>query len=323
MTRGVPRHNFRSYSWFPRAVCFMLCWFHFACLIDFRFKELNHVMPSAKKRSKPVGGPTQPSAGTAAAGGGSKKTKPPPEPTIWDSRPGLFHALTAIPPAATLLYVITPDAFMVWLVVWNVLRTMLKSHGHAARTLGGHALTIYASYRSLDAKGWDETQHLAASVGTGLLMGVAFKNLMSAGLWLTSGFPERPMSSSSSGVVDGVDETRPAIVVPLQQANAGKGAPANVYGQKMFVVKVQLPLNKETDGKAPPGSFDGLGMVSDQRRTFQSFVDLETESASMAALTRLIATKGGEGGLRGYFEAHRQGDELRVYVDSILPEAGW
>lgn len=278
-------------------------------------------MPSAKKgRSKSSAATAAPP--TSATSTQSKKPKAPPEPTIWDSRPGLFHALTAIPPAITLLYVISPDSFIVWLIAWNILRSMLKAQGQAASTLGGHALTVYASYRSIDASGWDLTQHLAGAVGTGLLMGVAFKNLMSAGLWLTSGFPERPMSSSSSRA-EGVDESRPAIVVPLQQANGGKGAPPNVHGRKVFTVKIVLPLNDTSDGKAPPGAFDGLGMVSDQRRTFQSFVDLETEGAGTAAMTRLIATKGGGGGLKGYFEAQRDGDSLRIYVDMILPDAGW
>lgn len=280
-------------------------------------------MPSAKKTTKKTAAPSTAAAPTTATPktGSSKGLA---DPSIWDSHPMLFHALAALPPTITCLYVIPPEAFVGWLFAWNCLRMLLQSHGSAARAFGGHLLTVWASYRSVDSKGWDLTQHLAAALGTGLIMGVAYKNLMNAGLWLTSGFPERPVTSSaiSAGGIKGVDESRPAVVVPLQHANGGKGAPANVHGRKVFTVKVALPLNKSL-GKAPAGSFDGLGMVSDAAKSFQAFVDLEAEGAGTAALTRLIATKGAGGGIKGYFEAQRQGDDLRIYVDAILPAADW
>ena len=250
-------------------------------------------------------------------------TKGLADASIWDSHPAIFHALASLPPTATCLYVVPPDYFMGWLFAWNVLRMLLKSHGSAARAIGGHMLTVWASWRSVDSKGWDTTQHLAAAVGTGLIMGIAYKNLMNAGLWFTSGFPERPVTSTiSAGGIKSIDESRLAVVVPLQHANGGKGAPANVHGHKIFTVKVQLPLNKDL-GKAAPGSFDGVGMISDAAKSFQAFIDLEAEGAGTAALTRLIATKGAAGGIKGFFEAQRQGEELRIYVDTILPEGDW
>ena len=42
-----------------------------------------------------------------------------------------------------------------------------------------------------------------------------------------------------------------------------------------------------------------------------------------AMLVRLIATKGESGGLVGYFQAHRDGENLRILVDRILPDPSW
>ena len=104
-----------------------------------------------------------------------------------------------------------------------------------------------------------------------VLMGVAFKNTMSALLWLTSDLPERPVDSRLEK-----EDARPSLLVPLSQAQARTdhkgavtGAPPNVHGSRTFVVKVQLPLNRG----AKPGTFDGLGMVYDEKRSFQSFVE--------------------------------------------------
>ena len=270
-------------------------------------------MGSAKKTARRATGTTTktPSAASSSA--------PPRELDHWDRHPGQFHALTAIPPSALLLVsVATPFGFVFWLLAWNCVRTLLRSSGAGARQLGGHILTFYAAHRCLAVRlqDWglelELTLQILATIVAGLIMGVAFKNCMQALLYVLSGFPDRPTSGSSS--MDGV----PAVVVPLQQAP--RGLPPNVHGTKTFTVKVQLPLNG-TSGKS--GSFDGLAMVSDEKKSLQSFFDVESDAPGNAILVRLIATKGERGGLVGYFQAHRDGENLRILVDRILPDPSW
>ena len=260
-----------------------------------------------------------------------KKNSPPEEPTFLDRKPGLFHAITALPPAMLLLYFVPPGTCLIWLLAWNVMRTLLKPSGTAARQLGGHAIALYASHRSLGSDFSDDLEsssYLLSVCGVGLLMGISFRNGMNALLWLVSGLPERPVSSGSGEFPD----DRPTVVVSLEQAQAtgggskgATGAPPNMHGSKLFTVMVQLPLNKP-GGSGTAGSFDGLGMVVDEKHSFQSFVDLESDTTgdARAALVRLIATKGCAGGLKGFFQARREGDDLRIFVDRILAQPkGW
>ena len=44
---------------------------------------------------------------------------------------------------------------------------------------------------------------------------------------------------------------------------------------------------------------------------------------AVPASTTATATKGAGGGIKGFFQAQRQGEELRIYVDTILPETDW
>ena len=63
------------------------------------------------------------------------------------------------------------------------------------------------------------------------------------------------------------------------------------------------------------------GMVYNERKTLQAFIDLEDASQSgMATLVRIIATEGGGGGVKGYFAARREGEALRIFAERALPD---
>ena len=53
--------------------------------------------------------------------------------------------------------------------------------------------------------------------------------------------------------------------------------------------------------------------------------NLEAEEENVAKMVRLIATLGGDGGLKAYFMARREGDELLVFLDRVMPPPrnGW
>ena len=98
------------------------------------------------------------------------------------------------------------------------------------------------------------------------------------------------------------------------------GAPHNVHGDGDFLVKVQLPI---VHNSATTSKVYAQGMVYDERRSFQAFVDLESEAeVHTPTLARLIATEGGSGGVKAYFNARREGDVLRIFVDRVMPPPG-
>ena len=123
-------------------------------------------------------------------------------------------------------------------------------------------------------------------------MGVAYRNVMQALDWLVSDFPERPTSddgecSEPPRALSTLASERAAVRISLRQGtSAGKlnlddAAPVpNTHGAAEFIVKVQLPM-------AAKGGDAGMGMVYDERRTFQAFVDLESDSDLEAELTSL------------------------------------
>ena len=99
------------------------------------------------------------------------------------------------------------------------------------------------------------------------------------------------------------------------------GTPANVHGRAIFPVKISLPIASKRTAHA-----DALGMVYDEQRSFQAFIDLEADDVpNLATLTRLIAIDGSAGGVSAYFDARRNGDDLLVYVDRVLapPSKRW
>ena len=241
--------------------------------------------------------------------------------------PRTFHLLTAGPPTVLLCFLLPASKVSTWFALWALWQYFpLPRELHV---LGGRAITVYGAWRNLHESIVPRSdtvfsnRFLAACV-IGLVMGVAYRNLIQALNWYFSDKPARPK---------GPDELsgRPAVRVSLRpdEKLAGKSvasmsrqggaqlkkihltdAPPNVHGEREFMVKVQLPMTN--------GAGDGLGMVYDEQRSFQSFVDLESPDRHMATLTRLIATEGGSGGVKGYFMARRQGDELFIFVDKVL-----
>ena len=111
-------------------------------------------------------------------------------------------------------------------------------------------------------------------------------------------------------------------------------APRNVHGGSEFPVKVQPPLG---DGAGPCGFCSRKGattiglptwgcMVYDERRSFESFLPLDCPA--ITPLLELVRDRGwrrgaGQPGIKGYFIAKREGDNLRIFVDRLLPQPHW
>ena len=299
-------------------------------------------MPSAKKSKAAAARKPEkpPSTSSAAATDAS--------PSAWDANPRAFYFLTAGPPMALLLFGMPYRAATIWFIAWTFYQYLpLPKQVHA---LGARALTVYASYQSLDERlvphdAEDATgivsMRLFAACGFGLVMGVAYRNALKFLAWLVSDLPERPTgggdgaSSSSSSAT--ADDPRPSVCVSLssgdgetasmsrsQEGGASRihltGAPPNVHGDGDFLVKVQLPI---VHNSATTSKVYAQGMVYDERRSFQAFVDLESEAeVHTPTLARLIATEGGSGGVKAYFNARREGDVLRIFVDRVMPPPG-
>lgn len=100
-----------------------------------------------------------------------------------------------------------------------------------------------------------------------------------------------------------------------KRSNAGVSLPT--FGDKDFVVKVQVPL---TSAPAPPL------LVYDKRRSFQVQITMKNASQDgyMEVLT-LIRSKGAAGGFKGYMSAsvREDGEVLRLATGKLLPEEPW
>ena len=228
--------------------------------------------------------------------------------------PAAFFLLTAGPPLAVLSSCLDVKAIMTWLPAWTILGAVLPNGGISKA--GGHALAFYASYSELDPAlfGDDDggsVRHMTAAVGIGLVMGVAYRNLIGALRWVIStvGETARPERVIASGWA-------PSVVIPLPTGSAN----AN-HQPGEFTVKVLLPTATFTDG-----------MVYNERRTLQCFLNMQApDQPQLATLVRQIATKGEGGGTKAYFTARREavgpaggaasvnGEQLRIFVDRVLP----
>ena len=115
----------------------------------------------------------------------------------------------------------------------------------------------------------------------------------------------------------------------VRPADADAPAPPNVYGDRPFLVKLQICVSGALPDVAlvgVPGAGAGAGvgvgmaesmMVYDRRRTAQAFVHLEDDAWTFAELVQeMKGPRGGYGGLKMYRWARRVGDwELSVCLD--------
>ena len=219
-----------------------------------------------------------------------------PEPSIWDDMPGTFHFLAVSPPLAIVCTCLPLESALCWYPAWWATTALLPA---VPASLGGHAVAIYAAYSSFEDMTWfgSDANLLAAALAVGLVMGVAFRNATNAFRWLVG------MCEGAPGATL-LPPRGPSVVVPVPAAAKSAG------GRGEFTVKVLLPTAKYSHG-----------MVYNEKKTVQAFVDLEDASQpGMATLVRLIAREGGGGGVKGFFAARREGEALRIFVDRILPE---
>ena len=222
-------------------------------------------------------------------------------PSSWDRLPGLFHFLSVGPPLAILCACLPQLSFPQWFPFWYVIKASLPT---GIGSLGCHAITVYASYSALreEQRFSSEASLLAAAVAVGLLMGVTFRNVVSAFRWRI--FGEGTPSTAKSAAATLPPPRSPSVLVPLPAVGKRAG------GTGEFPVKVLLPTAKFSQG-----------MVYNERKTLQAFIDLEDASQSgMATLVRIIATEGGGGGVKGYFAARREGEALRIFAERALPD---
>ena len=124
------------------------------------------------------------------------------------------------------------------------------------------------------------------------------------------------LSMASDLAPDQVFFTLPHSGAPSgQRVTGGTGAPVNVHGDAVFLVKVQRPL-----GGSPgmPAFVGGAPlMLYDQRRSFT----LQVSPAAAPALDACVRDRGLLGGAKAYLEAKREGDRLRVFVDAPVVAA--
>ena len=101
----------------------------------------------------------------------------------------------------------------------------------------------------------------------------------------------------------------PSTVPTLQnQADVVRTAPPNVWGDKLFLVKIQISL-----GDGVPTHM----MVYDMKRSFQVYLAYEDEPELFGEiLAEMVGPRGGYGGLKMYRWARRSGDwQLDVCLD--------
>ena len=85
--------------------------------------------------------------------------------------------------------------------------------------------------------------------------------------------------------------------------------PPNIHGDREFIVKVQLCLH----GASYPS------LVYDQQRSFRH--ELPSDTPGVYLLRQLIMSE--RPGLKGFFSARRQGENLRIFVDRMLLPEPW
>ncbi|KAM5546031.1 hypothetical protein V8D89_000157 [Ganoderma adspersum] len=95
----------------------------------------------------------------------------------------------------------------------------------------------------------------------------------------------------------------------FQQADASAPPPPNAYGDRPFLVKLQI-------GLSGAGVAESM-MLYDRKRTAQAFVHLDDDAWTFAELVKeMKGLRGGHGGLKMYRWAKRVGDwELSVCLD--------
>ena len=218
--------------------------------------------------------------------------------------PLCFHTLCVAPPLTVLWLCLPRLSLFPWFPIWYVMKAVLPVR---LGSLGGHAVTIYACYDvySGTSSFASDSSLLLTAVATGLVMGITFRNITNAARWIIVGAGRNGVSdTTSANVAKLVPPRSPSVLVPVPAVDRRAG------GVGEFTVKVMLPTAKFEHG-----------MVYNERKTLQCFVDLEDASQpAMATLVRLIARGGGGGGIRGYFAARREGEALRIFVDRMLPE---
>eukprot|EP00322_Chrysochromulina_rotalis_P031233 CAMPEP_0115833358 /NCGR_PEP_ID=MMETSP0287-20121206/3133_1 /TAXON_ID=412157 /ORGANISM="Chrysochromulina rotalis, Strain UIO044" /LENGTH=136 /DNA_ID=CAMNT_0003286773 /DNA_START=280 /DNA_END=690 /DNA_ORIENTATION=- len=136
-------------------------------------------------------------------------------------------------------------------------------------------------------------------------MGVAYRNMFRAVRWLVSGIGDDSVLPDIDPRTSVLPPPRaPSVLVPLPESTS--------VSSVEIIVKVLLPTAEF-----------GQGMVYNERRTLQAFINFE-DAPGIATLARLIASEGGDGGIKAYFKARREAGHLRIYVDRVLPQpAHW
>jgi hypothetical protein len=106
-------------------------------------------------------------------------------------------------------------------------------------------------------------------------------------------------------------------------------APKNVHGNREFMVKVQPPngglMSNGPFGFASKELANAAGqpwvaLIYDEHRSFMSHLPMDTPGID--ALLRLVRLEGWKG-IKGYFQAQREGDNLRIFADRIMPQPAW
>ena len=144
-----------------------------------------------------------------------------------------------------------------------------------------------------------------------------------------------------------LDKAPYSMTMSLQDGRmrAGKtetGVPRNIHGAAEFIVKIQAPLGMTDDRRHIPGNgpfgflskrdSESLGqpwncMVYDRERSFTHMLPADTPGVVDHILS-IIAKEGpkhptaraGCPGIKGYFKAIREGDNLRVFCKMVEPQ---
>ena len=97
--------------------------------------------------------------GHGSASSGGSTTTAAAEPSFFDANPRLFFLFTAVPPASLLCSLLSVRSASKWFAAWWLYQYVPVSR--RAHALGGHALTVYASYASLDDQLFPADGHAA------------------------------------------------------------------------------------------------------------------------------------------------------------------
>ena len=219
--------------------------------------------------------------------------------------------MVALPPLALLLALLKPSTVLGWLFPWVLVQMLLPPR---AASLSGHALSAYVAYVTLDdelAGVAGSHSRLAAALTTGLIMGITYRNCFRALRWLVSGIDRDDMlpnipshAQQRRGALSLPPPRAPSALIPLPESTSSSAVE--------MVVRVSLPTVKT-----------GRGLVCNERRTVEAYVDF-SDAPGIATLAHLIASEGGDGGVKAYFKARREVGQLRIFVDRVLPQpAQW